>query len=143
VGLPTEELVREIYANSYTIAVVGASSDPQKEAHSIPAYLADIGYRVIAVNPRGGELFGQKVRASLADIDEPVDVVNVFRPSEETPEIAREAAAIGAKVLWLQVGIHSDEAESIAEEAGMTFLSDMCIRATHRMLGLGRAPQRP
>jgi len=122
---------RKIYGEVKTIAVVGASDNPSKAAHGIPAYLRREGYRIIPVNPKGGEMFGEQVRASLEEIDEPVDVVDVFRPAEETPEIARKAAKIGAKVLWLQEGIHSDEAQRIAEEAGMTFVSDTCMGHTH------------
>jgi len=134
---PPEEQIAPIYADARTIAVVGASFDPEKDAHSVPKYLHEMGYRVIPVNPRGGELFDEHVVSSLADIDVPIDIVNVIRPAEETPQIARDAVAAGAKVLWLQAGIHSDEAQQIAEDGGLTFLSDICIRATHRLLGLG------
>ena len=127
----TEEQYRKFYAETKTIAVVGASENPRKAAHGIPAYLRREGYRIIPVNPKGGTLFGETVRTSLAEIGEPVDAVDVFRPAEETPDIARQAAAIGAKVLWLQEGIHSDEAQRIAEEAGMTFVSDTCMGHTH------------
>ena len=127
----SDEEYRRIYADTKTVAVVGASSNPGKPAYGIPAYLKREGYRIIPVSPRGGELFDEPVRASLAEIGEPVDVVDVFRPAEETPDIARQAAAIGAKVLWLQEGIHSDEAQRIAEEAGMTFVSDTCMGHTH------------
>jgi uncharacterized protein len=127
----SEDEYRKIYGEVKTIAVVGASDNPSKAAHGIPAYLRREGYRIIPVNPKGGEMFGEQVRASLEEIDEPVDVVDVFRPAEETPEIARKAAKIGAKVLWLQEGIHSDEAQRIAEEAGMTFVSDTCMGHTH------------
>jgi predicted CoA-binding protein len=122
---------RDIYGRVKTIAVVGASSDPSKAAFAIPRYLKSQGFRIIPVNPKGGELHGEPVRTSLGEIDEPVDAVDVFRPAEETPDIARQAAAIGAKVLWLQEGIHSDEAQRIAEEAGMTFVSDRCMGETH------------
>jgi predicted CoA-binding protein len=127
----SEDEYRRIYGEVKTIAVVGASENPAKAAHGIPAYLQREGYRIIPVNPRGGEMFGEQVRTSLAEIGEPVDAVDVFRPADETPEIARQAAAIGAKVLWLQEGIHSDEAQRIAEEAGMTFVSDTCMGHTH------------
>ena len=127
----SEDEYRRIYGETKTIAVVGASDNRQKAAHAIPAYLQREGYRIIPVNPRGGTMFGEPVVASLSEITDPVDVVDVFRPSEETPEIARQAAALGAKVLWLQEGIHSDEAERIAKEAGMTFISDTCMGHTH------------
>ena len=85
-------------------------------------------------------MFGERVRTSLAEIDEPVDVVDVFRPSDEAPEIARQAIALGARVLWLQVGIESEEARAIAEAAGLTVIMNRCLGATHRWLGLGPGP---
>ena len=137
---PTDDELKQIYADTKTIAVVGASNDPKKAGHNIPAYLQTQGYKIIPVNPKGGEMFGETVRTSLADIDEPIDVVDVFRPSEETPEIAREAVAAGAKVLWLQTGIQSDEAEKIARDGGLTVVMNTCMGATHRRLGLGPGP---
>jgi predicted CoA-binding protein len=134
-----EQLAR-IFANTTTIAVVGASGDPAKPAHQIPRYLQRQGYRIIPVNPRGGELFGEPVARSLAEVDGPVDVVDAFRPSEETPEIAREAAEIGAKVLWLQLGIESEEARKLAESAGLTVVMNRCMGEAHRQLGLGPGP---
>jgi uncharacterized protein len=139
-----EEEMREgllrIYAESKTIAVVGASADESKAAHRVPLYLQRQGYRILPVNPRGGEIFGERVFRSLAEIDVPVDVVEVFRPSQEAPEIARQASVIGAKVLWLQLGIVSEEARRSAEEAGLTVVMDLCMGATHAMLGLGPGP---
>jgi predicted CoA-binding protein len=134
-----EQLAR-IFANTTTIAVVGASGDPAKPAHQIPRYLQRQGYRIIPVNPRGGELFGEPVARSLAEVDGPVDVVDVFRPSEETPEIAREAAEIGAKVLWLQLGIESEETRKLADSAGLTVVMNRCMGEAHRQLGLGPGP---
>jgi len=134
------EKLLSIYDNTQTIAVVGASADPTKAGHRIPAYLQRQGYRILPVNPRGGELFGERVRGSLAEIDVPVDVVDVFRPAEEAPEIARQAVAIGARVLWLQLGIASEEAHEIAEAAGLTDIMDRCMGATHAQLGLGSGP---
>jgi uncharacterized protein len=127
----SDEQLREIYGRVKTIAVVGASSDPSKAAFAIPRYLKSQGFRIIPVNPKGGEILGEQVRTSLAEIDEPVDAVDVFRPAEETPDIARQAVAIGAKVLWLQEGIHSDEAQKIAEDARLTFVSNRCMGETH------------
>ena len=137
---PTDEELKQIYADTKTIAVVGASNDEKKPGHSIPANLQTQGYKIIPVNPRGGEMFGEPVRASLGDIDEPIDVVDVFRPSEETPDIARQAVDAGAKVLWLQTGISSDEAERIAREGGLTVVMNTCMGATHKRLGLGPGP---
>jgi predicted CoA-binding protein len=129
-----------IYAETKTIAVVGASAHPSKPAHQIPRYLQGQGYRILPVNPHGGELFGEPVARSLAEIDGPVDVVDVFRPAEEAPELARQAIAIGAKVLWLQLGIMSEEARRLAEAAGLTVVMNRCMGATHGELGLGPGP---
>jgi len=137
-----EQLLR-IYAETRTIAVVGASADESKAAHQIPHYLQSQGYRIVPVNPRGGQLFGERVFRSLGEIDVPVDVVDVFRPATEAPEIARQAIAIGAKVLWLQLGIVSREARQIAESAGLMVVMNRCMGATHALLGLGPGPYAP
>ena len=108
-----EQLLR-IYAESRTIAVVGASADEMKAAHQIPRYLQAQGERIVPVNPRGGQLFGERVFSSLAEVDVPIDVVDVLGPASEAPLIARQAIALGAKVLWLQLGIASEEARQIA-----------------------------
>ena len=131
---PSDQELIEIYRATKTIAVVGASTDPEKPAHRIPAYLQSVGYRIIPVNPSGGELFGEHVVTSLDQIDEPVDVVDVFRPAHETPSIARQAVDLGADVLWLQLEISSDEAERVATAGGLTVVMDMCMGATHKRL---------
>ena len=136
---PIEDL-RPIYLESKVIAVVGASPDTSKRANIVPSYLQDEGYRIIPVNPNHDEILGQRSYATLSDIQEPVDVVDVFRPADETPQIAEQAAAIGAKVLWLQLGIVSDAAAKIAHDAGMTYVSDLCMGVTHAKLGLGSGP---
>lgn len=138
-GFPREELL-DIYADTKTIAVVGASDNPAKAAHEIPRYLQSQGYRIIPVNPRGGQILGEVVRASLAEITEPVDVVDVFRPPAESAEVARAAIALKPKVLWFQPGTHSDEAVALAREAGLTVIYGICMGATHGGLGLGPGP---
>ena len=132
---PLSEL-RQIYSDTTTIAVVGASPDPTKKAHSIPKYLHENGYRVIPVNPKHDQILGLTAYPTLLDIPEPVDVVDVFRPAAETPAVAEQAVQIGAKVLWLQLGIVSREAEAIAAAAGMTVVMDTCMGAMHAKLGL-------
>jgi predicted CoA-binding protein len=134
-----EQLAR-IFDQTRIIAVVGASGDPSKPAHQIPRYLQRQGYRIVPVNPRGGELLGEPVARSLTEVEGPVDVVEVFRPASETPQIAREAVEIGAKVLWLQLGIESEEAREVAEAAGLTVVMDRCMGETHGALGLGPGP---
>jgi predicted CoA-binding protein len=116
----------EILETARTIAVVGASRDPDKAGGSVPAGLQHRGFRIIPVNPYAETLFGERVYRSLLDIPEKVDLVDVFRPAEDAPEIARQAAAIGAGALWLQLDIRSDEARRIAADAGMDYVEDEC-----------------
>ncbi|MGH2674824.1 MAG: CoA-binding protein [Actinomycetota bacterium] len=132
--------LRAIYEETKTIAVVGASGDESKASHTIPRYLQREGFRIIPVNPKGGEILGEKVYERLEDVPEPVDVVDVFRPSEETPDVARDAAKVGAKVLWLQEGISSEEAERIATEGGLKVVMNRCMGETHYQLKLGPGP---
>lgn len=119
-----------------TIAVVGASDSPWKHAHAVPAYMQSHGYRIIPVNPNTKRVLGQDSFASLDEIEEPVDMVNVFRPSDLTPPIAEQAVRIGAKVLWLQLGISSEEAERIATEGGLTVVMDTCLEVAHKQYAL-------
>jgi predicted CoA-binding protein len=130
-GATTEidEVINRVLAYAHTVAVVGASKDPQKAGGRIPRDLQRHGFRVIPVNPSGGELFGETVRPSLTDTDETVDVVDVFRPAEEAPEIARQAVAMGARALWLQLGITSAEAREIAAQGGLDYVEDRCMGA--------------
>lgn len=135
-----DEELRNIYESTKTIAVVGASGDETKPAHKIPRYLSSQGFRIIPVSPKGGELFGETVVGSLSEIDDEIDVVEVFRPSEEAPGIAEQAVLAGAKVLWLQTGIISEEAQRIAENAGLKVVMNRCMGVTHGALGLGPGP---
>ena len=134
---PTLEDLRELYARMRTIAVVGCSSDPLKPANYVPRYLRAYGYRIVPVNPRATELLGEPCRASLLDVEEPVDVVQVFRPEHEAVTIVAEALAIRAGCMWLQLGLRSDEAGRIARAAGMMFVMDRCMGVVHGQLGLG------
>jgi predicted CoA-binding protein len=136
---PLTEL-RRIYAETQTVAVVGASTDPNKKANLIPAYLLEQGYRVIPVNPRHDGVLGLTAYPTLVEIPETVDVVVVFRPAPEAIDVAEKAVAVGAKVLWLQDGIVSEEAAGIAEAAGITVVMDTCIGLMHAKLGLGPGP---
>ena len=123
-----ERSSQDILQGARTIAVVGASRDPLKAGGSVPAGLQKRGFRIIPVNPYAGELFGERAYRSLLDIpkDIQIDIVDVFRPSADTPAIARQAVAIGAKALWLQLDIRSDEARRIAEAAGLDYVEDEC-----------------
>jgi uncharacterized protein len=133
---PPEGELAELLQTMKVIAVVGASGDPDKAGNSIPVYLQEHGYRIVPVNPGGGEILGEEAVASLADASGDIDVVNVFRPSEETPGIAEDAVASGAKVLWLQKGIANEQAAEIAREGGLTVVMDDCMMQAHRRLGL-------
>jgi predicted CoA-binding protein len=137
---PSDDELVELYGRIKTIAVVGASDDPAKAASRIPRYLKNQGYTIIPVNPKGGTIIDLPAKTSLAELDEAPDVVDVFRPSEETPDVARAAVAAGAKVLWLQEGISNDEARKIAEDAGLLVIMNRCMGATHAQLGLGPGP---
>jgi uncharacterized protein len=141
-GPSRQELLR-IYEQTKTIAVVGASANERKAAHVIPKYLQSQGYRIIPVNPKGGEILGERVYTSLEAIDEPVDVIEVFRPAAEAETIAREAVGIGAGVVWFQLGTHSTEAIQLAADGGLTVVGGRCMGATHGELGLGPGPSRP
>jgi uncharacterized protein len=116
----------EVLASAKTIAVVGASRDPRKAGGSVPEGLQRRGFRIIPINPFADELFGERVYRTLADVPEKVDLVDVFRPAADAPDIARQAVAIGAKALWLQEDIRSEEARRIAEEAGLDYIEDEC-----------------
>ena len=118
----------EILKGVKTIAMVGASANPERPSYQVMAFMQKAGYRVIPVNPglAGRELLGEAAFASLADITEQVDMVDVFRPAEACPAIAEDAVSIGASCLWLQEGIISDQAASIAEAAGLDVVMDLC-----------------
>jgi predicted CoA-binding protein len=135
---PSNDELRRIYDSASTIAVVGASENPEKAAFSIPRFLQSLGYRIVPVNPKAGEIHGERVYRSLDEVDVPVDVVDVFRPADETPEIARQAVKMEAKVLWLQEGIVSEEAARIAQDGGLIPVMGICMGATARRLGIGR-----
>ena len=130
----------EVLASSNTIAVVGASRDPRKAGGSVPEGLQRRGFRIIPINPFADELFGERVYRSLADVPESIDLVAVFRPAADAPEIARQAAAIGAKSLWLQLDIRSEEARLIAEEAGLDYIEDECTAVVASLYRIKKVP---
>jgi predicted CoA-binding protein len=136
--VPGDEELRSILRQARTISVVGLSSKPWRDSYRVAAYLQSNGYRIVPVNPNETEVLGEKAHATLLDGPEDghVDVVDVFRRAEYTPEVAKQAVAIGAKVLWLQEGIVSDEARRIAEEAGLEVVMGVCIMQTHGRLGV-------
>lgn len=131
---PSDSDLKRLLADASVIAMVGASSNPDKASYGIMQKLQQVGYRVIPVNPRESEILGEPSYPSLADIPEHVDIVDVFRRPEDTPPLADEAVAIGAKALWLQTGISNDDAAARATAGGLTVVMDACIGATHALL---------
>jgi predicted CoA-binding protein len=119
-----------------TITVVGASRAPYKAAHTVPAHMQRHGWRIIPVNPTADTILGERVFPTLADVPEQVGLVDVFRPSEQTPDIARQAVRAGATALWLQLGIASEEARRIAQDAGLQYVENRCLVIEQRRLGL-------
>ena len=132
------DALRALLLDARTIAVVGMSKNPEKDAHTVPRYLLEHGYKVIPVNPTAPEILGQKSYPSLREVPGPIDIVNVFRPSEDVPPVLEEALAVRPKAVWLQTGIRHDGAAGKARAAGLTVVQDTCIRTTHRML-VGKA----
>lgn len=117
-----------------TIAVVGCSKDPSKDAHTVPAYMQSHGYRIIPVNPTATEILGEKAYPNLSAVPEPYDIVNVFRPSDQVEPIVDEAIQAGkAKVIWMQLGIANERAAEKARAAGIHVVQDRCLRVEHRL----------
>jgi uncharacterized protein len=131
---PPDDQLRALLTGATTIAMVGASSNPDKDAFGIMQKLQRAGYRVIPVNPRETEVLGERAYPSLLDVPERIDIVDVFRRPEDTPAIAEEAVTIGANALWLQTGIVSDEAAARAAAGGLIVVMDACIGMTHSFL---------
>lgn len=133
---PTDDELRAILGAAGTIAVVGASSKPDRPSFGIMQILIAAGFRVIPVTPREETVLGRKAYATLSDVPEPIDIVDVFRRAEDTPAVADEAVKVGAKVLWLQLGIVSEDAAARATAGGLQVVMDTCIGATVRRLGI-------
>ncbi|HXF71931.1 MAG TPA: CoA-binding protein [Actinomycetota bacterium] len=127
--LPADPELRALLGDARTIAVVGLSSKPWRPSHRVAAYLQRRGYRIVPVNPNEVEVLGERAYPSLEAVPPEVriDVVDVFRRPEHAPELARQAARVGAKVLWLQAGVVSEEAARIAEGAGLSVIMGACI----------------
>ena len=131
---PSDTELKQLLTGATTIAIVGASSNADKASFGVMQKLQKSGYRVIPVNPRETEILGERSYPSLIDVPERIDIVNVFRRAEDTPGIADEAVTIGAKALWLQTGIVSDDAAARAKTGGLAVVMDACIGATHSLL---------
>jgi uncharacterized protein len=128
----------EILRDALTIAVVGASRHPYKEAHTVPRQMLRHGWRVIPVNPYAEQIWEERCYPLLADVPEPVDLVNVFRPSDQATDVVRQAIEIGAGAVWLQLGIVSADGRRMAEEAGIDYVEDRCIAVERARANLSR-----
>jgi uncharacterized protein len=126
------DVVAQILRGTKTIAVVGLSSNPMRASHEVGEYLKASGYRIIPVNPNEKEVLGEKAYARMEDVPEPVDIVDVFRRAEEVPAVAASAIRIGAKVLWMQLGIENAEAAERARAAGLVVVEDSCLMVEHK-----------
>lgn len=126
------DVVAQILRGTKTIAVVGLSSNPMRASHEVAQYLKASGYRIIPVNPNETEVLGEKAYARMEDVPEPVDIVDVFRRAEEVPAVAASAIRIGAKVLWMQLGIENAEAAERARAAGLVVVEDSCLMVEHK-----------
>jgi len=139
--MDTDAIVERILTSYATITVVGVSVVASKAARSVPAHMQQHGWRIIPVNPHAGEILGEPVYRTLADVPGQVGLVSVFRPSWQAPDIALQAVAAGVTALWLQLGIASAKARAIAEGAGLLYVEDRCLAIEQRRLGL-EAPGR-
>jgi predicted CoA-binding protein len=134
----TDEELRKLLLDTKVIAVVGLSANPDRPSNQVAWYLHHQGYRLFGINPgsREPEVFGIPMLPSLDQVPEPIDIVDVFRRPEHTPPVARDAVAAGARALWLQLGIASAESKAIAEDAGLAYVEDRCLKVDHaRLLG--------
>jgi len=148
-----DKIIKQTLSSAKTIAMVGVSSIKKEESSNLKRrpsiivmkYLQDFGYRVIPVNPfsTGKKIYGETIVAKLEDIAIPVDIVDVFRPSIETPMIAKQAVEVGAKVFWLQYGIRNQEAQKITETGNMIYISNKCIKQEYQRLFLKITPVFP
>jgi len=135
--------IKEILKDCHTVAVVGLSSNPEKASHRVAAYLKSSGYKVIPVNPKEKEALGEKAYSDLSSIPEKVDVVDIFRRSEDVLPTVEEAIRIGAGTVWMQLGVVNQEAEDKAEEAGLAVVMDACMMREHQdLVCRGELPRR-
>jgi hypothetical protein len=135
---PSDPALKQLLIDATTIAIVGASSNPDKASYGMMQKLQQAGYRVIPVNPRETEVLGERAYPSLIDVPSRIDIVDVFRRAEDTPAIADEAVTVGAKALWLQTGIVNEDAAARATSGGLVAVMDTCIGTMHSLLRVPR-----
>ncbi len=133
-GNPGPQEIAAILEQYHTIAVVGLSADPDRPSHQVARYLQAQGYRIIPVNPQGREILGEKCYPSLKEVPGPVEVVDIFRQAAAIPGIVEAAIAVGAKVIWMQLGLESPEAAARARAAGLQVVMNRCLKIEHAKL---------
>jgi hypothetical protein len=131
---PPERTLEQILKESKTIAVVGLSANPGRDSHQVASYLKRNGYIIYPVNPNYEQVLGSRCYTNLSDIPDAIDIVDIFRRPEYIPPIAGEAVKIGAKVIWMQLGIRNEEAAETARRAGLQVIMDRCIKIEHQRL---------
>lgn len=131
---PSNEVIRNILDEAKTIAVVGLSDNPERTSYKVSEAMQKAGYKIIPVNPKVDEVLGEKAYARLSDIEEKIDIINVFRRSEFLPEIAKEALKTDCKVFWAQQGVVNEEAYHLLKENGFTVIMDLCIKVAHAVI---------
>jgi uncharacterized protein len=136
-GETMDEDIREILSTSRTVAVVGLSDNPSRPSHNVAAYLQGHGYRIVPVNPLVTTVLGERSYASLRDVPVPVDLVDIFRKSEDVPPIVDDAIALGARAVWMQEGIVNEAAATKARAAGLKVVMDRCTLKDHARLRIG------
>jgi len=132
-----DKALRDVLTNTRVIAVVGQSDKPERTSYRIAHFLQEVGYKIYPVNPMVSEIDGQPSYASLKDVPEPVDIVNVFRRSEYLPEIVDEAITVNAKTLWTQLGVYDEASAQKALDAGLNVVMDACIKVEYLRLRIG------
>ncbi len=129
----SDDEIKEIFSLK-NVAVVGMSKNPDKAAHYVPKYLSEQGYNIIPINPTRNEILNKKSYQSVSEVDQPIDIVDVFRPSDQVLPVVEEAIKVKPKVIWFQQGIHNEEAEELARKEGIKVVFNRCMLAEHQRL---------
>ena len=129
----SDDEIKQIFSLK-NVAVIGMSRHPEKAAHFVPKYLSEQGFNILPVNPMSSEILNKKCYSSVTEVDEPIDIVDVFRPSDQVLPVVKEAIKMKPKVIWLQEGIHNQEAEELARKEGIKVVFNRCMLAEHQRL---------
>ncbi|HSB50925.1 MAG TPA: CoA-binding protein [Nitrosopumilaceae archaeon] len=129
----SDDEIKQIFSLK-NVAVIGMSKNPEKAAHYVPKYLSEQGYNIMPINPTTNEILNKKSYPSITEVDQPIDIVDVFRPSDQVLPVVKEAIKIKPKVIWLQEGIHNEEAEELARKEGIKVVFNRCMLAEHQRL---------